>query len=64
MIIITGILDYRVPEEQAFQLFTLLQRLGIDRKLLLIPDKYNFVVKPQDTRFWWDSIFDWVKKYR
>ncbi len=63
MLIIEGEHDYRVPEEQAFQSFTSLQRLGVDSKLLLFPDEYHFVVKPQDARFWWNSIFDWFKKY-
>ncbi len=64
MLIIEGENDFRVPEEQAFQLFTSLQRLGIESKLLLFPDEYHFIVKPQDARFWWNSIFEWFKKYK
>ena len=25
--------------------------------------EYHFVVKPQDTRFWLNSIFEWFEKY-
>ena len=64
MLIIEGANDFRVPEDQAFQLFTSLQRLGVDSKLLFFPDEYHFVVKPQDARFWWNSIFEWFKKYQ
>ncbi len=64
MLIVQGAHDYRVPEEQAFQLFTSLQRLGIESKLLLFPEEYHFVVKPQDARFWWNSVFEWFKKYQ
>jgi dipeptidyl aminopeptidase/acylaminoacyl peptidase len=64
MLIVQGANDFRVPEGQAFQLFTSLQRLGVDSKLLFFPDEYHFVVKPQDARFWWNSIFDWFEKYK
>jgi dipeptidyl aminopeptidase/acylaminoacyl peptidase len=64
MLIFEGAHDYRVPEEQAFQLFTSLQRLGVDSKLIYFPDEYHFVVKPQDAKLWWDSIFDWFEKYK
>jgi dipeptidyl aminopeptidase/acylaminoacyl peptidase len=64
MLIVQGANDFRVPEGQAFQLFTSLQRLGVDSKLLFFPDEYHFVVKPQDARFWWNSIFEWFEKYK
>ncbi len=64
LLIIEGAHDYRVPQDQAFQLFTSLQRLGVPSKLLYFNDEYHFVVKPQDAKFWWDSIFEWYKKYQ
>ena len=39
MLIVQGGHDFRVPEEQAFQLFTSLQRLGVESKLLYFPMK-------------------------
>ena len=64
MLIVEGANDFRVPEEQAFQLFTSLQRLGVPSKLLYFPDEYHFVMKPQDAKLWWNTIFDWFKKYQ
>ena len=64
MLIVEGAHDYRVPEDQAFQLFTSLQRLGVPSKMLYFNNEYHFVVKPQDAKFWWNSIFDWFKKYQ
>ncbi len=63
MLIVQGGRDYRVPEGQAFQLFTALQRQGIESKLLYFPDETHFVLKPQNAKFWWQSIFDWFKKH-
>ena len=42
MLIVHGGNDFRVPEEQAFQLFTSLQRLGIESKFLYFPDENAF----------------------
>jgi dipeptidyl aminopeptidase/acylaminoacyl peptidase len=64
MLIFEGAHDYRVPEGQAFELFTSLQRLGVPSKLIYFPDEFHFVVKPQDAKLWWDSIFDWFNKYK
>jgi dipeptidyl aminopeptidase/acylaminoacyl peptidase len=64
MLIVEGARDYRVPEEQAFQLFTSLQRLGVESKFLYFPDEFHFVTKPQDARFWWNSVFDWFEKHK
>ncbi|MBK7867221.1 MAG: prolyl oligopeptidase family serine peptidase [Ignavibacteriales bacterium] len=55
--------DFRVPEEQAFQLFTSLQRLGIDSKFLYYPDETHFVAKPQNSRLWWLTVYDWFEKH-
>jgi dipeptidyl aminopeptidase/acylaminoacyl peptidase len=64
LLIVEGARDYRVPEEQAFQLFTSLQRLNVESKFLYFPDEFHFVIKPQDARFWWDSVFDWFEKHK
>ncbi|MDR3626119.1 MAG: S9 family peptidase [Ignavibacteriaceae bacterium] len=64
MLVVEGARDYRVPEDQAFQLFTSLQRLGVDSKFLYFPDEFHFVIKPQDARFWWNSVFDWFETHK
>jgi dipeptidyl aminopeptidase/acylaminoacyl peptidase len=64
MLIVEGAHDYRVPQDQAFQLFSSLQRLGVPSKMLYFNDEYHFVVKPQDARFWWNSIFKWYDQYK
>jgi dipeptidyl aminopeptidase/acylaminoacyl peptidase len=64
VLIFEGANDFRVPQEEAFQFFTSLQRLGVASKLIYFPDEFHFVVKPQDAKLWWDSIFDWFEKYK
>ncbi len=64
MLIVEGAHDFRVPEGQAFELFTSLQRQGVESELLYFPDEYHFVTKPQDARLWWNTIFDWFEKHK
>ena len=64
MLIVEGAHDYRVPEEQAFQLFTSLQRLGVESKFLYFNNEFHFVIKPQDSILWWDTVFNWFEKHK
>ena len=64
MLIVEGANDFRVPEGQAFELFTALQRQGVESELLYFPDEYHFVTKPQNAELWWNTIFDWFEKHK
>jgi dipeptidyl aminopeptidase/acylaminoacyl peptidase len=64
MLIIHGANDFRVSEEQAFQLFTSLQRLGVESKFLYFPDETHFVTKPQNSLLWWDTVFNWFNEHK
>ncbi len=63
-LVIHGANDFRVPEGQAFELFTTLQRKGVPSKLLYFPDEFHFVTKPQNSILWWNTIFDWFENYK
>lgn len=64
MLVIHGGMDFRVPEGQAFELFTYLQKMNVDSKFLYFPKESHFVLKPQNARFWWKTVFDWFDKYK
>lgn len=64
VLIVHGAFDFRVSEEQAFQLFTSLQRLGVESKFLYFPDETHFVAKPQNSLLWWKTVFEWFKKFQ
>ena len=64
MLIVQGAKDFRVPEEQAFQLFTSLQLLGVESKLLYFPDEFHFVTKPQNARLWWNTVLGWIGQHK
>jgi dipeptidyl aminopeptidase/acylaminoacyl peptidase len=64
MLVIHGANDFRVPFGQAMELFTSLQRVGVESKLLYFPDEYHFVTKPQNAKLWWNSIYNWLKEHK
>jgi dipeptidyl aminopeptidase/acylaminoacyl peptidase len=63
ILIIHNELDYRVPISEGLQLFTTVQRKGIDSKLLIFPDEGHWVLKPQNSQFWYHTVLDWLDKY-
>lgn len=63
VLVVHGAFDFRVPEEQAFQLFNSLQRLGVESKFLYFPDETHFVAKPQNSRLWWETVYGWFNMY-
>jgi len=63
-LVVHGAFDFRVPEGQAFELFTTLQRKGVPSKFLYFPDEYHFVVKPQNARLWWKTVFEWCEQFK
>ena len=62
-LIIHNELDFRVPIDQGEQLFTTLQRKGIPSKFLSFPDEGHWVLKPQNSELWHQTIFDWLAHY-
>lgn len=63
MLITHGAFDFRVPESQAFELFTSLKRLGVPSRLVYFPDETHFVAKPQNFKLWMTEIFNWFEKW-
>ena len=63
ILIITNDLDYRVPVGEGLQLFTAVQRMGVDSKLIVFPDEGHWVLKPQNSAFWHKHVLGWLDKY-
>ncbi|HSP87452.1 MAG TPA: S9 family peptidase [Ignavibacteriaceae bacterium] len=64
MLVVHGANDFRVCEEQAFQLFTSLQKLGVESKFLYFPDETHFVTKPQNSVLWWNTVLNWFDEHK
>jgi len=58
-----GELDFRVPMDQSLQLYTALQLRGVPSKLIVFPDEGHWILKPQNSEFWYTNVMDWFRKY-
>lgn len=62
-LIIHGQLDYRVPVGQAFELFRTLQSRGVDSRLIYYPDENHWILKPNNSIYWYSQVRGWIEKY-
>ena len=63
ILVVHGQLDYRLDVSQGFEFFTTAQRLGIPSKMLYFPDEGHWVLKPQNSRLWYQTVNDWVDQW-
>jgi dipeptidyl aminopeptidase/acylaminoacyl peptidase len=63
ILIITNTLDYRVPETEGLQMFTAMQRMGVESKLMDFPDEGHWVLKPANSQFWHHTVLDWLDQH-
>jgi dipeptidyl aminopeptidase/acylaminoacyl peptidase len=62
-LIIHNQLDLRVPLNHGIELFNTLQKRGVPSKLVYFPDENHWVLKPQNSLFWYRTFQDWVATY-
>jgi dipeptidyl aminopeptidase/acylaminoacyl peptidase len=62
-LVTAGELDFRVPYTQSLELYTALQRNGVESKLILFPDEGHWILKPQNSAFWYHNVLDWFDKH-
>jgi dipeptidyl aminopeptidase/acylaminoacyl peptidase len=56
-------LDYRLDVSEGYQLFTTLQRMKVPSKMLYFPDEGHWVLKPQNSQLWYQTVNDWVDEW-
>ncbi|MFZ2490594.1 MAG: S9 family peptidase [Thermoanaerobaculia bacterium] len=62
-LVVHGELDFRVPIGEGLQLFTALQRKGVPSSLLYFPDEGHWVLKPQNSKLWHQTVLDWFDRW-
>jgi dipeptidyl aminopeptidase/acylaminoacyl peptidase len=63
MLVVHSAKDYRIPLEQGLGAFTAMQRKGIESEFLTFPDENHWVLKPQNSLQWHDTVQAWLKKH-
>ncbi|MBI2956986.1 MAG: S9 family peptidase [Acidobacteria bacterium] len=62
-LIVHGQLDFRVPLNHGVELFHTLQNRGIKSKLIYYPDENHWVLKPQNSLYWYESKREWLAEF-
>lgn len=55
--------DFRVPLNQTLENWSVLQRLRIPSRLLVWPDENHWILKGENSRYWYREVYAWLKKY-
>jgi len=63
MLVVHSGKDFRVVETEGLSTFTALQRLGIPSKLLYFPDENHWVLKPQNSIQWHETVIGWLDEW-
>jgi dipeptidyl aminopeptidase/acylaminoacyl peptidase len=58
-----GELDYRVTVTQGLAAYTALQRRGVESRLMVFPDENHWVLKPRNTRVFYEEVFGWIERH-
>jgi dipeptidyl aminopeptidase/acylaminoacyl peptidase len=62
-LVIHNQLDMRVPLNHGIELFNTLQKRSVPSKLVYFPDENHWVLKAQNSLFWYQTVRDWVATY-
>ena len=62
-LVIHGQLDMRVPVNHGIELFNTLQKRGITSKFIYYPDENHWVLKPQNSLHWYQTVRNWIESY-
>ncbi|WP_228893620.1 dipeptidyl-peptidase 5 [Pseudoduganella aquatica] len=63
ILITVGELDYRVPVNNALMNFAAQQRLNTPSKLVVFPDENHWVLKGENSRYFYNEVHGWLAKY-
>ncbi len=63
ILVVHGGKDFRVVETQGMGTFTTAQRKGIPSEFLYFPDENHWVLKPQNSILWHETVLGWLDRW-
>lgn len=63
MLITVGENDFRVPLNNSLENWSLHQRLRIPSKLLVFPEENHWILRGENSRFWYSEVHAWLKRW-
>jgi len=55
--------DYRVPIGNTLEAWSTLQRMQVPSRLLVWPDAWHWILKPEDSRHFYEEVHAWLARY-
>jgi dipeptidyl aminopeptidase/acylaminoacyl peptidase len=55
--------DFRVPINNTLEAWATLQRVKTPSRLLVWPDAWHWILKPEDSRHFYDEVDAWLAAY-
>ncbi len=63
MLVTVGELDFRVPVNNSIETWHVLQRQKIPGKLIVFPEENHWILKAENSRFFYQEFAGWLKQY-
>lgn len=63
MLLSIGERDYRVPLANTLENWATLQRMQVPSRLLVWPDAWHWILKPEDSRHFYEEVHQWLATY-
>lgn len=54
--------DYRCPITEGLGVFHTLQAQGVPSQFLTFPDEGHWVLSPENSLFWYETVWGWVQR--
>ncbi len=63
ILLTVGEQDFRVPLNNTLEMWAYLKRLQVPSKLITFPDENHWILKGENSRFWFGEMQGWLEKY-
>jgi dipeptidyl aminopeptidase/acylaminoacyl peptidase len=63
MLLSIGERDFRVPLGNTLENWSTLQRMHVPSRLLVWPDAWHWITKPEDSRHFYEEVHNWLATY-
>ncbi len=63
MLLSIGERDFRVPINNTLENWSALQRMRVPSRLLVWPDAWHWILKPEDSRHFYEEVHKWLATY-
>lgn len=63
MLLTAGERDFRVPLSNTLETWSTLQRMQVPSRMLIFPDAWHWILKPEDSRQFYREVHGWLAHY-